>query len=426
MFRLAVLLFLLGQVLIFISCKNNIDTSDPRINFISPAENYIVNIPDTIDIEVGISDDRVIKTVAVSVVDENKIPIVQAKYYTPNTNQFFFQTSFELIDKSLVSGPCQILVTAFDGENSKNKYRTIILNEIPARIEAYIALSGQFNFKTTILRLDHFYEIDTQFIFPHRYSLSAIHGLWEEFFFITDEPAYLYSFNPFDFEIEWNIGADPPRAQYTAVISDQELIFSTANGDVAICGEDGNITLRTVPYDSKTINCLAADDKYIYAGHTSLSGNIHELTVFYRVTGEIKVQRLMGGEVMSLATYNDDVLVFIRSEPGSEVMQYDPEELILTKLTILPVEEINEVVRITDDEFLLVTDINVIAYQPANNGLSVFSEQAHTACRYDPLNDIVYLLSEFRVSGYDWVSENLVMEKIFPERVLDFQILYNK
>lgn len=129
---------------------------------------------------------------------------------------------------------------------------------------------------------------------------------------------------------------------------------------------------------------------------------------------------------MSLATYNDEVLVFIRSEPGTEVMQYDPEELTLTKLTTLPVEEINEAVRIADDEFLLVTDIDVIAYQPANNGMSVFSDQACTACRYDPLYDIVYLLTEFRVSGYDRVSENLVMEKIFPERVLDFQILYNK
>lgn len=281
--------------MIFCSCNNNIDTSDPRIKFISPAEDYLVNIPDTIDIEVEISDDRVIKTVAVSVVDENKIPLVQAKYYTPNTNHFYLQTSFELTDKSLDSGPYQILVSAFDGENSKDKYRTIILNEIPARIDAYIALIGQFDFKTTILRLDPLYEIDTQFVFPHRYSLSAIHGLWEAFFFITDEPAYLYSFDPLDFEIEWNIGADPPGAQFTAVVADQELIFSTANGDVAICGEDGNITIRTVPYDSKTINCLAADDKYIYAGHTSLSGDIHELTVFYRVTGEIKVQRLMGG-----------------------------------------------------------------------------------------------------------------------------------
>jgi len=415
-----------GAVCLLSSCSGHIDSSDPQITFLAPEEDYPVYIPDTIDVVAEITDDRIITNVAVYVLDENKISLVPARYYTPNSNRFTLQTSFELIEKSLASGSCQILVSAFDGENSKNKYRHIVLNEIPLRIENFIVISGQFDFKTKIIRLNPAFEADTQLVFPHAYYSAAVHALWEKFLFVSDEPSTMYAINPFDFQIEWTLLANPPRPQISSVITDSDLIFSTANGDVAVCGAAGNVKLRTAAFESKTISCLAADESYIYAAHVSLSGNIRELTVFYRTTGEIKVQRLMGNEIMSLVTYRDKVLAFSRSEAGAEVSEYDPEALTLTHLTLLPASDVIQSLKISDEEYLVVTDQAVLAYQTLNNTMKVFSGQTCDFCRYDKLNDMVYLVRDEVVSAFGRTSGNLAFEKVFPDKVFDFQILYNK
>lgn len=426
MVRSGMFFILLSMMFVFFSCSRDEDTNDPIINFISPGEDYHVNMPDTIDVEAEISDDRIITSASVTLVDANKIPIVAPRYYYPNSPQFQLRASFELVDKSLSGGPCHILVSATDGINSKDKFQAIFINEIPEKIEGYIAVTGQFDFKSTISRLNQSFETDTQFIFPDSYFHSGIHGLWEKFFFISGEPAELYAFNATDFEMEWEIGADPPRQIITNVVTDKELIFSTGNGDVAITDNNGNITLRTAPYTSKTITCLAADNIYIYAAHVSLSGTINELTVFYRVTGSVRDQKVLGGEISALVAINGFVLVFMPSVSGTAVMEYDPENLALEQLTILPVENIKEAVKISDNEIFLLTENLVLSYHPSNGSYAVFTDQPYDVCRYDHLNDIVFLVKAFSVYRFDRVSGELIAEKIFPEEVLDFQVFYNK
>jgi hypothetical protein len=426
MLRPGTYIILLGMLLVFGSCSSDEDSTDPVITFFVPAENYHINMPDTIDVEAEISDDRMISSVSVTLVDDHKITVVAPKYYYPNSPQFYIRASFELVDKSLASGPYHILVSATDGVNPKDKYRAVYINEIPVKIEGYIAVTGQFDFKSTIARLNPAFETDTQFIFPESYFLSGIHGLWEKFFFISGGPAELKAFNTTGFEVEWEIAADPPRQAVTAVVTDKELIFSTANGDVAITDNNGDITLRTAPYTSKTITCLAADEDYIFAAHVSLSGTIHELTVYYRVTGFVRDQEVLAGEISGLVAVNGVVLVFMPSVSGTAVMEYDPENQTLAQLTILPVENINETVKISDNEIFLLTDNLVVSYHPSNGSYAEFADQPYKVCRFDHLNDIVFLVKDLSVYGFDRVSGDLMAEKTFPEEVLDFHILYNK
>jgi hypothetical protein len=56
----------------------------------------------------------------------------------------------------------------------------------------------------------------------------------------------------------------------------------------------------------------------------------------------------------------------------------------------------------------------------------VLSGQTCDFCRYDKLNDVVYLVRNEVVSAYDRMSGNLAFERVFPDKVYDFQILYNK
>jgi hypothetical protein len=399
---------------------------DPVIEFIVPQEGYLVIMPDTVDVQVEISDDRIITEVKVSIVNEDKIPVISTKYYYPGVSYFYLQTVFELVDESIKSGPYQILVYASDGVNTKNKYHDIQINEIPDLLENYIVITSDLDFKAIIGRLDASFETDTQFVFPRSFLISSVHSLWDKIFYVSGEPSDIYAMNPFTFETEWEIAANPPRAVVTSAISDEEFIFSTANGDVAITDINGDVKLRTEAYESKTITHLAADEDYIYVSHVSLSGKIHELTVFYRVTGEIKDQLILPGEIRGIVALDDIAVVLIPSGENITISGYDPDEMLLTHLNSLPFKDLTDAIGISETEIFLLTSDGVISYNIYYNTYTIFANQPYEKCRYEHINDDVFFIKDREISRFDRSSGNMTFQKSFPEKVLDFQILYNK
>lgn len=415
-----------GFLLAIGSCKPAKEMYAPEIIFVEPAAGHIVDLPDTLDVQVRISDERLIRTAVLTMVNADKIPVIPANYYYPDSAEYLIKASLPLVDKSLASGPYNLLVTVSDGTDQKNQYLQIMIEEIPLQLQAYIVVTAQFDFKSTIIKLNPAFETDTQFVFPHGFCLSAIQSIWGEFIFVTGEPSVMVSFNPETFENEWEMAAAPPRPLITALIADQELVFSTANGDAGILSSDGSISLRTQAFDDKTIQCLAADDKYIYAAHVSLSGDIRELTVFSRLTGSIWEQRLISGEIRSLVPAANNLLVFLQLPGGAKIMDYDPRNFILTELNQLPEESITSTVKIFDGEVIILTDSRVISFYPVLNQAVNFKDQSYKIGRYDPLNDEIFLVRDTILYGYKRNTGELMDEKSFPQEIMDFQILYNK
>jgi hypothetical protein len=426
MCRLVCFTGLLTALLVIGSCKPDEGLYAPEIIFMEPKAGQAIDMPDTLDVKVQISDYRLIRTAVLTLVNENKIPVIPAKYFYPDSTEFFINASLPLVDKSLASGQYNLLVTVSDGTDQKNHYQPVVLNEIPVQLEAYFVITSRLDFKSTIIKLNPSFETDTQFVFPHAYLLSAVHGMWDEFFFVTTEPSDILAFKPETFEAEWDMAASPPRPLITALFPDKDLVFSTANGDAGILDADGNISLRTQAFDNKTIQCLAADDKYIFAAHISLSGDIHELTVFSRITGDLWEQRLVSGEIKSLVPVENKLLLFMQVASNAEIVDYDPMNFILTEVAFLPGENIKSTVKISDSQVLILTEDKVISYNPASNQLSDYKDQAYKFGRYDFLNDEVFLAMDTVLYGFRRNTGVLIGEKSFQEKILDFQILYNK
>jgi hypothetical protein len=413
-------------LLAFGSCKQDEPMYAPEIIFMEPKAGLVVHLPDTIDVVVQITDYRLIRNVVLTLVNQDKTPVIPATYYHPDSTEYIISTSIPLVDKSLASGDYNLLVTASDGTNQKNQYQSIILREVPVQLQSYFVIISQFDFKSTIIKLNPAFEPDTQFVYPHGYWLSGTQSMWGNFFFVTAEPSDLIAFDAETFETEWEMAAAPPRPLITALIPDNELVFSTANGDAGVLADDGNITLRTQAFDNKTIQCLAANNKYIFAAHVSLNGDIHELTVFSRLTGDIWEQRVISGEIRSMVPIADKLLVFIQLAGIGEIMDYDPGDFILTELSTLPGENIKSAVKISESQVLILTEERVISYNPKINQSTNYKEQAYDFCRYDPVIDEVFLIRDTSLFGFSRNSGDLMEDRSFAEDILDFQILYNK
>jgi hypothetical protein len=424
--RFIILISLLSGLLFFFSCNNDEDENSPVITISEPEEGFEIYIPDTLSVKFQVTDDNSVISVYVSILDENNIQIVQPVYFYPDSTSITAEAMIPLTDKALETGSYTIIVSASDGSNEVRAFRMIMINELPVELTGYISVTSQLGLGCTVYGLNPFFEADTQFILPETPHLTAVHSMWENFYFITDEPSAITSFDTETYEASWDASAYPPRPLITDVVSDKEFMYSSANGDVTLVDRGGNIIIRSVAYADKTITHLAADETYIYVAHASLSGDINELTVLYRVTGEIREQKLLSAPIAGIVAFGGTAYVFLDSGDNIAVMYYDPAIMQIGQVNMVFDDNLKSAVGIGDQAIFLLTDNAVYAYNPVYNNYDFFTLVPYDICRYDYLHDDVFLVKDKTISGFDRLSGLLVSQKEFQDNIVDFQVVFNK
>jgi hypothetical protein len=135
------ILFLFLISLFFLaSCKKQ-DTIAPEVEIISPIENQVFAVGDTVLISAIVSDNEIIKQIQVAIVNENRIPVLSNIVIQANTNPYSFQISYPIDNLYLENGKYYVLVKAMDEDNFKNKYCEIYINEIPKEFKNVILVT---------------------------------------------------------------------------------------------------------------------------------------------------------------------------------------------------------------------------------------------------------------------------------------------
>lgn len=302
----------------------------------------------------------------------------------------------------------------------------VILTETPLTLIGYVAVTEPLSFKSLIARLDSDFEKDTSFVFPKNFRLSGISSLWEQFFFVSENPGVIHTFSTDTWEIIREYAAAPPRPEFTGLWVDRRLVFSTLNGDAGILNNYGNLVIRTPPAGGKTIQCLAADDTYIYAEHVSLNGAETGLTVFYRITGAPRTQLLIKQDIVALIPFEGKVLILSNTSEKAIISEYDPGPLKLTELSVLENVKIISALKIDDHLFLILTPEKVLMFNRYHNQITDYLHATYQFGKYDSLNNYLYLINGKTLDVIQFVTSNLVHQVVFDDKLVDFHIMYNK
>ncbi|MFO7614397.1 MAG: hypothetical protein R6W71_07130 [Bacteroidales bacterium] len=417
----------LGLILIlFSSCRDTADHSAPVIVIFQPQSGYSLEVPDTLFVKGEIDDDRVIRSVTVALVNKDKIPVAPARYFYPETSYFKINTHLVISDKSLKSGPYSLVVTASDGYQVRQAVTPVNLVEAPLTLLGYVAVTAPLSFKSLITSIDSNFETDTSFVFPKGFRLSGISSMWEQFFFVSEDPGVIHTFSTDTWEIIRKYSAAPPRPEFTGLWIDRQLVFSTLNGDAGILNDYGNLVIRTPPAGGKTIQCLAADDTYIYAEHVSLNGAETHLSVFYRITGLPRTQLLIKQEIAALIPFDEKVMILSNTPEKAIISEYDPGTLKMTEFLVLENVKITSSLKIDDHLFLILTPEKVLLYDRYQNQATDYLHATYQFGRYDSLNNHLYLVNGKVLDVVQFVTANLVYQLVFDDKLVDFHITYNK
>ena len=425
--RLLALIFFVVSIPWLQSCREESDEIYPVIDMQAPPGNEKYAVFDTIEVRAAISDNKIIASVGVTLVNENKIPVTNVSFKYPGTAAYLLVSDLVLSDKYIETGDYYIQVQASDGQNVKYNYQPVQVEGLEKMVLGYIALTASGSLTTNVYRLTNEFIPDSSFIFPHGHQFSLLNPFYEQFYMVTPYPSRIYSFALGDFEEQWVEPAALPSPAFLCGVCNEETWLSTQNGDILAYNSSGRVVFRTSVLPAFSIPVFNVGEIFVNAGAVSSDGNVRYFTSYYKTSGLLYYSVGVTEEIVAIEPVQKKALIFANEVSGLVINEFDPENLnSITQLYYLPGMRFEKVQRAGNGIYLSKASGRVFKYDYNQNTLSLFYDDDTGILRYDEVNGLVFVSSGVDLLILDGKTGEVIRTVSFDHPVLDLHAIYNK
>lgn len=415
--------------IVFLSCQKEKDTSHPLITYLSPPENQIFSIYDTIPIEATITDDQTISYIRTRIVDEEFNPALPAHFRHPLTSSFHLIMDYPIEDAYLKSGNYYIEIRAEDGTNFKNQYQKIFIEEIPPELEKIIAITQKDIQKLEVLEIGPDNIATPMFEVSGDFASSALSTRYKQLYIAGTKLTNLLAFDLETYNNDWSLNPEPPFPihAFDCLHYDQNLYCTFEYLMIYGYNNYGQVKLSTIiseggipsrPY--KFRNLLLVDVQNSSAGKTYLG-------TYYTETGSEKQRLQINFQVVEFFEWDNEHVIIFANSSGSGVLKlYNPYENVISSISTLQ-GKIICAEKTDSNKFVIGTENQLYHfsyYPPVLN--PVLPGKIAYRLRYDTLYHHLYM------SCPDYIEKIIYPEMVYQssimlsDSILNFHLLYNK
>lgn len=417
------------QSLLFTACKKETDHQHPVITYISPYELQGFNVLDNIPIEAKISDNKIITSLKVGLVDENFAPVLPFIYIYPNSANYTLDVEFPIDDPYLETGEYYVLIKAEDGTNFKNQYQLIFISGIPREFEKLLVLTqGAFN-EIQISEIDKSDDFNFMFNINGDYSGSASNSRYQHLYIAGKDVINLNCYDLPTKEIEWSIEAFPPVPMHNndCLYFDEEIYVSFQTNYIYGYLHNGSQIFNATVENDQTPSRLAKFNDFLLVDLQSKTGGMTYIATFYLATGAEKQRLVTNYKVVDFFKLdNNNVLIAGNDEGGGVLNSFDPYTNIATTLLSVP-GEIACITKLTDNNFIIGTDNNILVYDYDQTFLTSIlpGKVAYRIC-FDETENNIYTVSPKLIEKIKYPQ--MLPQKTYPlpDSIFNIHLLYNK
>lgn len=409
------------------SCQKGTDDIFPVIDIQAPPENTKYEVFDTIEVRAFISDNKIISSAGVTLVNKNKIPVTNVSFKYPGTGTYQLVSDLVLSDKYIESGDYYVQVQASDGNNVKYQYQPVRIEGIEKQVMGYIVLTSPGSLATNVHRLTSEFIPDTSFIFPHRYQFSMMNPFYEHFYMVTPSPSRIHCFGLTRLEEQWIEYASLPYPAFLDGVVNKETWLSTLNGDILAYNSSGRVVFRTPVLQGFKIPVFNVGEVFVNAEAVSNDGNVRYFTTYFKTSGLMYYSVGVMEDIIAIEPMQNKAVIFANEINGLVINEFDPENLnSITKLYYLPDIRFDMVRRAEDGIYLCIASDRVFKYDYSQNSMSLFYDEDTDILGYDEINGLVFVNAGADLIVLDGSSGEVYRTITFAEPVLDFHVIYNK
>ena len=415
----------------FQSCKDKADEESPRVIISSPFENETFSTVDTLDVIVKITDNEQIKSLSISLLDENFNGLGVEATYPGSGTDINFGTDFILDQPFFNSGTYYLAVRANDGENIGSGYVQIQLTAIERVIDNYLVVTkneteAQVYFGNIMdnLQTALSYAVDLRGVaFNYRQNILGLAGgtLGDAVFYDMEEIEVLQTIPGFG-------GNSIPYFMGLNYSNKTERFYvSQRDGQIKILDKNAlQISAAQLMPNTFAEKVYAYDDS-IFAVQKEISSNARVLSKFSQ-SGALLNSYSVSGPVRELAKKSqEETFLWIDSPDGTVMGILNNSNGSITYPYARQDEPLGAAVEIADGNFVISTSTGLYRYAYSNGGTAVLNASLVnlTGLYYDDLDGFIYgskgnIIYQISATGA------LVNTFTYSDNVVYFGVDYNR
>ncbi|OFX25853.1 MAG: hypothetical protein A2033_03125 [Bacteroidetes bacterium GWA2_31_9] len=414
--------FLIVIILIYFSSCKKKENASPEISVSKPINNQIFMIGDTIHISGHVSDDVLVNSVSVSIVDAKSISISSSENYSINNESADFSYDFiPIISEALSSESYSLKVSAYDGDLYTRVYIPIILSEKPLIKSGYLVLYRKNDYSTYLGFNDNaLNEINKKTINDISKTITIDYNE-NLFYYYGISSGNLIALNSDDLIEKWQVsGINNFQPDYLSnmKVTNNLLFVSHQNARINAYDKFGNIRksaqLNDLSYETGVFN---VHNEFIVC----FSSNNYQKRIecLNYETGSPMSYKVIDFDAVGIENYNNEkIVIFGNKNNITKACTLDVYQNIIYEITNFPQGKLQAVANISETETLLLIDSKVYLFNKTNVNISLFGIFANSqSISYDEISGELYIIANDKLQIYDFASSQLLNEKMFEDTV---------
>ncbi len=425
---LLILIFIL-QLSLLTSCKKETDNQHPVITFISPYELQEFNVLDNIHIEANITDDNIIKSVKIGLVNKEFNSVLPSVFVYPNSATYKLDIEYPINDLYLETEEYYVQIRAEDGTNFKNQYQLIFVKGIPREFEKVIVLSQSNINEIKVSEIDKSDNLSPLFEINGDYRGSEINSRYQQLYIAGSDLINLNTYDIITREIIWEKEVFPPVPMHNndCLYLDDELFVSFHTNYIYGYRHNGSQVFNATIENDKTPSRLAKFNELLLVDLQSKTGGITYLATFYLATGTEKQRLATNYKVVNFFEIDNYNVLIAGNSLGEGVLKlYDPYLNIETALLPVP-GKIVCIEKLTERNFIIGTDNTMFVYDHDQSYLtSILPGKVAYRIWFDETENNIYTVSSKLIEKIKYPQ--MIFQKSYPipDSIFNIHLLYNK
>ncbi|MDR2979771.1 MAG: hypothetical protein LBV02_04960 [Bacteroidales bacterium] len=416
--------FILLFSLLFTTCKK-VDVIPPSIRIISPTASSVWEIGTHIPFQVEITDDKEVAYAKITLYNEDSWAVGSTLSYSLSGTEYLLNDQFPLTGSKLKNGTHTLTVTAGDGHNEVYSSVTVKLTgEIVEKTELFVITESSSSV--------NIYAMDSNTQFHLRKTLTgdfldARCDQEERALFVAPRSnGKLTALNMNGAVVDWEVSIQSSISanwfQGIELIGN-ELYVGNYGGETNVYNYSGsttNVIFGTTGYMQQ--NFLSCDQRIFIHSSPRNAGLKDKITAYNWLT-TLLVENYARERVQSMFRQDaQSLLLFSNTSSGFTISsfhwQYGNENVLKT----VSGEQINEVIAIDANVFLVATEQSIYRYNGIQNNLTKIINTGATCLFFETESRRLILGQDQNIYFYGYDNLEFITTVSVPNKVV--KILY--
>ncbi len=373
-FRTATSFFVIWVLVLGITSCEKGDEIQPDISIVSPLENTLFNVYDTVNVQFTISDETQLVSVTVKIVNMNFIPVTDSHFTELSGSTYSGSAEVIISDRLLETGEYYVLVSGSDGLNEQRDYRKIRIIEMPKERRAIFFSDISPSGNATIQRVDSSFQNISQFSSPGQDILEVcVNSQQNQLAIVGHYSTGILSYDLNNASVIWADATysinQTPRYMDLHCFDDQ-FYTTIYDREIRSYSHNGSLTLNHPTVDNRP-ELVYVNDHYLIVEQNPVGTETHFLYVYHTSTRAFLWLIQLSMDVIAICELEDDkVLVFGNDGNQARVFKYDIYQNGYSEPRLLPSGKLTNVEKMDGRTYAIAHETGLYSYTYSPNYLN--------------------------------------------------------